>query len=76
MFVSGVRNAEPWRIVVNGEDEIEAGAVSDWHLVRMAQPGSYDQKIDIWLAPRQEWYPLGVCYTEDNGDYLEISLSS
>lgn len=78
MFVAGVRDAEPWRIVVSGEDEIEAGggAVDAWHLVRMPQPGSYDQKIDIWLAPRQEWYPLRIRYTEDNGDYLEMSLSS
>ena len=79
IFVAGVRDAEPWRIIVSGEDEIEAGGggtVEAWHLVRMPQPGSYDQKIDIWLAPRQEWYPLRIRYTEDNGDYLEMSLSS
>jgi hypothetical protein len=78
MFVAGVRDAEPWRIIVSGEDEIEAGGntVGAWHLVRMPQPGSYDQKIDIWLAPGQEWYPLKIRYTEDDGDYLEMSLSS
>jgi hypothetical protein len=78
MFVAGVRDAEPWRIIVSGKDEIEAGgnAVGAWHLVRMPQPGSYDQKIDIWLAPRQEWYPLKIRYTEDDGDYLEMTLSS
>ncbi|HEY4317329.1 MAG TPA: DUF3108 domain-containing protein [Herbaspirillum sp.] len=78
MFVAGVRDAEPWRIIVSGEDEIEAegDTVSAWHLVRMPQPGSYDQKIDIWLAPRQEWYPLKIRYTENDGDYLEMSLSS
>ncbi|RXZ33919.1 DUF3108 domain-containing protein [Oxalobacteraceae bacterium CAVE-383] len=78
MLVAGVRDAEPWRIIVSGEDEIDAdgGAISAWHLVRMPQPGSYDQKIDIWLAPGRQWYPLKIRYTEDNGDYLEMSISS
>jgi hypothetical protein len=78
MFVAGVRDAEPWRIVVSGQDDVEAGGdpASAWHLVRMPQPGSYDQKIDIWLAPQQQWYPVKIRYTETNGDYLEMSLSS
>lgn len=78
MFVAGVRDAEPWRIIVSGEDDVKASGddVSAWHLVRMPQPGSYDQKIDIWLAPGQQWYPVKIRYTEDNGDYLEMSLSS
>jgi hypothetical protein len=78
MFVAGVRDAEPWRITVSGEDEVEAGGdpTSAWHLVRMPQPGSYDQKIDIWLAPQQQWYPVKIRYTETDGDYLEMSLSS
>jgi hypothetical protein len=78
MFVAGVRDAEPWRIVVSGQDDVEAGgdAASAWHLVRMPQPGSYDQKIDIWLAPQQQWYPVKIRYTETDGDYLEMSLSS
>jgi hypothetical protein len=78
MFVAGVRDAEPWRIVVGGEEDVEAGgdSTSAWHLVRIPQPGSYDQKIDIWLAPQQQWYPVKIRYTETDGDYLEMSLSS
>jgi hypothetical protein len=80
MFVAGVRDAEPWQIIVSGQDDDVDGSGAEqaaaWHLVRMPQPGSYDQKIDIWLAPQQEWYPVKIRYTETDGDYLEMSLSS
>jgi hypothetical protein len=76
-FVAGVRDGEPWRMRVVGLEEIETGngRASAWHLVRIPRPGSYDQKLDIWLAPQQEWYPVKLRFTETNGDYLDMSLS-
>jgi len=47
-----------------------------WHLLRAPLAGSYDQKIDIWLAPEHEWYPVKLRYTERNGDYLDLLLSN
>jgi hypothetical protein len=79
IFVAGVRDAEPWQVTVSGEENldmnIDGAPVSAWHLVRLPRPGSYDQKIDIWLAPRQQWYPVKIRYTESDGDFLEMSLS-
>ncbi|HEX2531437.1 MAG TPA: DUF3108 domain-containing protein [Burkholderiaceae bacterium] len=77
LFVAGVRDGEIWRIRVIGQEEIEAGIgkVMAWHVVRDPRPGSYDQKIDIWLAPQHQWYPAKLRYTETNGDYLDLSLS-
>lgn len=77
IFVAGVRDAETWRIRVLGKEDIEVDGVKTaaWHVVRNPRPGSYDQKLDIWLAPDQEWYPVKLRYTETNGDYLELSLS-
>lgn len=77
LFVAGVRDAETWRIRVIGMEEIEVGIgkVSAWHVVRIPRPGTYDQKLDIWLAPQQEWFPVKLRYTETNGDYLDMSLS-
>lgn len=77
LFVAGVRDAETWRIRVIGMEEIEIGTgkVSAWHVVRIPRPGSYDQQLDIWLAPEQEWFPVKLRYTETNGDYLDMSLS-
>jgi hypothetical protein len=50
--------------------------MTTWHVVRMPKPGSYDQKLDFWLAPQHEWYPVKLRYTETNGDYLDLSLSA
>jgi hypothetical protein len=78
LFVAGVRDAETWRIHVVGREDIEVGTgkANAWHVVRIPRPGSYDQKIDIWLAPEQEWYPIKLRYTETNGDFLDMSLSN
>lgn len=78
VFVAGVHDAEPWTITVSGAEDVtvDGDPASAWHVVRLPQPGSYDQKIDIWLAPQQQWYPVKIRYTESNGEFLEMSLSS
>jgi hypothetical protein len=78
LFVAGVRDAETWRIHVIGQEDIEVGTgkTNTWHIVRAPRSGSYDQQLDIWLAPAQQWYPVKLRYTETNGDYLDMSLSS
>ena len=77
LFVAGVRDAETWRIhVVDLEDiEVGTGKTAAWHVVRAPRAGSFDQRLDIWLAPQQQWYPVRLRYTETNGDYLDMSLS-
>jgi hypothetical protein len=77
-FVAGVRDAEPWRIRVIGEEQIEIGSgkVTAWHVVRIPKQGSYDQKLDIWFAPQHEWYPVKLRFTDTNGEYLDMLLSN
>lgn len=78
LFVAGARDAEVWRIQVLGEEELRLpiGQLRAWHVVRMPKPGSYDQRIDIWLAPLHDWYPVRLRYTDprQNGDYLDMLL--
>lgn len=78
MMVAGVRDAESWRIRVVGMEEIETayGKMTAWHVLRAPRIGSYDQQLDIWLAPQYEWYPAKLRYTYANGDYLDMSLSN
>lgn len=78
IFVAGARDAEMWRIHVIGEEEIEVGTgkTMAWHVMRAPRAGSYDKKLDIWLAPQQQWYPVRLRETETNGDYLDMSLST
>ncbi|OWW20718.1 hypothetical protein AYR66_15730 [Noviherbaspirillum denitrificans] len=77
IMVAGARNAETWRIDVVGQEEIDTphGKLTAWHVMRAPKPGSYDQKIDIWLAPRYEWYPARVRFTYPGGDYLDMLLA-
>jgi hypothetical protein len=77
MFVAGVRDGEVWRMQVVGQEEIRliTGAAQVWHVVRQPRPGSYEQRLDIWLEPGRQWYPARLRFTETNGDYLELSLS-
>lgn len=78
IMVAGTRDAEPWQLRVVGEETIagRAGQIQAWHVVRRPRPGSYQQGIDIWLVPGQDWYPLKLRYTDPNGDYLEMSADT
>ncbi len=76
--VAGARDADTWHFQLIGEEQIETpyGKLAAWHVVRVPRPDSHDQKIDIWLASHQDWYPVKVRYTYSNGDYLDMALSS
>ncbi|MEC4719057.1 DUF3108 domain-containing protein [Noviherbaspirillum sp. CPCC 100848] len=77
VFVAGARDAEPWRIRVLGLEEITtaAGKAAAWHLVRAPRQKSFDQTIEFWLAPQQEWYPLRIRHSSPNGDMLDMTLA-
>ena len=77
LFVAGVRDAETWRLRIVGLEQIEINGetMPSWHIVRTPRPGSYEQRLDIWLAPERDWYPVKLRYTENNGDYLDLLLS-
>ncbi|HVL75729.1 MAG TPA: DUF3108 domain-containing protein, partial [Noviherbaspirillum sp.] len=77
LIVAGTRDASPWRIQIIGLEEIDTalGKMTAWHLARERRSGSYDQRIDVWLAPDRHWYPVHVRYTQANGDSLDLSLS-
>lgn len=78
IFLAGVRDAEMWNFRVVGLEQIDitSGKISAWHITRTPRPGSYDQGLEIWLAPQQEWYPVKLRYTETNGDHLDMVATS
>lgn len=77
VFVAGVRDGELWSIAVLGTESIEVGGsmLEAWHLQRLPRAGSYDTRVDIWLAPSREWYPVKLRQTERNGDYLDMAMA-
>lgn len=63
------RRASIYRFTVVGQEEIETGLgkLATWHLTRPPKPGSYNSRLDVWLAPGQGWYPVRIRSTEANG---------
>lgn len=76
--VAGARDAAPWRITVLGQEDIDtaSGPLRAWHLVRTRRSESHEQRLDIWLAPGQHWYPVRLRHSYANGDHLELTLSN
>lgn len=77
VFVAGVRDGELWSIAILGTEsiEVDGSTLLAWHLQRLPHAGSYDTRVDIWLAPSREWYPVKLRQTERNGDYLDMTMT-
>jgi hypothetical protein len=77
-FVAGENDAEPWtfRVVKREKIVTPKGEFNAVHVFRAPPPDSKAQKLDIWLAPSLEWYPVRLRFTDADGDYIEQSLES
>lgn len=77
LLVAGVRDLQNWEIKVLTQEEVETGAgkLMAWRVARIPPHGSYEQKLDIWLAPELGWYPVKLRHTDYNGEYLDMILS-
>lgn len=77
VFVAGIRDGEIWTMRVIGEEEIATGAgkTRSWHFLRTPKPGSFEQTIDLWLAPQFDWYPVRLRQTDANGAWLDMTMS-
>ena len=69
ILVGEDRKAEVYRFQLVGEEELETtmGKLVTWHLARPPKPGSYNARLDIWLAPSLDWYPVQIRNTEASG---------
>lgn len=78
MLVGESRDASVFRFVKIGEEDIETGMgrLATWHVARLPAPGSYNARIDIWLAPGHHWYPVQVRSTEAGGTVTTQTIRS
>ena len=78
VFVAGIRDGEIWTMRVIAEEEIDTGAgkLRSWHFLRTPRPGTFEQTLDLWLAPQLDWYPVRLRQTEANGAWLDMSMTS
>jgi hypothetical protein len=69
ILVGEDRKAQVYRFQLVGEEELETtmGKLVTWRLARPPLPGSYNARLDIWLAPSLDWYPVQIRNTEANG---------
>lgn len=69
MMVGEDKDASLFKFVVQGQEEIDTplGRLATWRITRPPRPGSYSSRLDLWLAPGHEWYPVQMRSTEANG---------
>jgi hypothetical protein len=70
--------ASLFRFQLVGEDELNTkmGKLVTWHLTRPPMPGTYSSRLDIWLAPGMQWYPVQMRNTEASGALTTQTISN
>jgi hypothetical protein len=41
----------------------------------MRPDGGNDYQLEVWIAPRQDWYPVKIKYVDRKGTTLDLSLT-
>jgi hypothetical protein len=69
ILVGEDRDASVFTFMVAGQEQIDTrlGRIATWHLVRPPKPGSYNSRLELWLAPRYGWYPVQIRNVEASG---------
>ncbi len=77
LFVAGRRDAEPWTFKVIKQETVHTGQgdIGAIHLSKAPPPDRQGQQVDIWLAPSLDWYPVQLRYADEDGDFVEQTLS-
>ena len=75
-FVTGRRDAERWvfKVVKRETLHTSMGDIDTLHLVKAPPPDTKGQQLDIWLAPKLNWYPVRLRLDEGDGDFVEQTL--
>jgi hypothetical protein len=74
---ASVRDAETWIFGVEREEDLQlpGGTVRALKLERLPRR-EYDQKVELWLAPRMDYAPVRIRLTNPNGDTVDQRWSS
>ena len=68
----GTRSAEPWVFTVEADEKLQlpGGELDTLKLARNPRK-EYDQKVEIWLAPKLAYLPVRIRITQTNGDFVD-----
>lgn len=77
-FVAGRKDAEAWVFKVAKREKVSTpmGEMEALHFIKAPPPDDKGQKLDIWLAPAREYYPVKLRFADDEGEYVEQVVSS
>ena len=69
LLVGDEKDAGVLRFVAVGQEDIETpmGRLATWHWSQLPVAGTYKARLDVWLAPGYEWYPVQLRSTEAGG---------
>jgi hypothetical protein len=72
------RDAIVYHFVMVGQEDIDTrlGRLHAWHLSRPPKAGSYNSRLDVWLAPGRGWYPVRIRNTEASGAVTTQTVSN
>lgn len=78
MFVAGRRDAEPWSFKVAGAENLSTtlGELATIHIIKAPPPDSKEQQLEIWLAPKLEWYPVRLKFSDADGDVVDQLIAT
>lgn len=76
-FVAGRRDAQVWTFKVVKRENVRTGmgVLPAVHLVKAPPADSKEQRLDIWFAPGQEWYPVKLRFSDADGEIVEQTLN-
>ncbi|HEX2603728.1 MAG TPA: DUF3108 domain-containing protein [Oxalicibacterium sp.] len=77
LIVAGQKDADPWTFKIGKQEKISTplGSLNAVPLTKIVKDAGKDQKVELWLAPGKEWYPVRLRFTEPDGDTIEQTIS-
>ncbi|MGO4479513.1 DUF3108 domain-containing protein, partial [Massilia sp. 2TAF26] len=75
IVVAGASQVGVERYQVLGQEEVDTGigSMPAWHLARLAAPG--EARLELWLAPSQDWLPVQLRLSGTDGRVETQTLS-
>lgn len=72
MQAVGSRDAQTWRVVVDGEEllQLPGGELATLKLTRVSEK-PFELSVELWLAPALGYLPARIRLSQDNGDFIE-----
>lgn len=75
-FVAGLKDADPWRFTLLefSKQRTALGELEVIHLLKAPHADAQGQRVELWLAPELDFYPVRISFHDANGDNLEQKL--